>query len=197
MYTDSNDLALGIENVQKAMGSYYLIGYYSSNAAEDGKYRKISVKLNGNKYAGVKLESRQGYYAEKNWNKLNGQDKEYQLTQALSAGDPVTDLPLVLQIDYFRVSPTAYYVPVSIRVPGSVVATAQKGGAAETQLDFAGQVQDDTHAAVGNVRDNIKIRLDGANAERATKGTYQYDAGFTLQPGNYHMKFVVRENITG
>ena len=49
----------------------------------------------------------------------------------------------------------------------------------------------------GNVRDNIKIKLDGANAERATKVTYQYDAGFTLQPGTYHLKFVVRENISG
>jgi VWFA-related protein len=197
MFVDSNNIALGIQNVQKAMSSYYLLGYYSSNDKEDGKYRKITVKINGNKLNGGKLEYRQGYYADKNWQKMNGEDKEYQLTQALSAGDPVTDIPLVLQIDYFRISPTAYYVPVSIRVPGSVVATAQKGGAAESVLDFAGQVQDDTHAAVGSVRDNIKVKLDGANAERATKGTYQYDAGFTLQPGAYHLKFVVRENISG
>ncbi len=197
MFVDSNNIALGIANVQKAMSSYYLIGYYSNNDKEDGKYRKIDIKLNGGKLAGGKLEYRKGYYAEKDWQKMNGQDKEYQLTQALSAGDPVTDLPLVLQLDYFRVSPTTYYVPASIRVPGSVVATAQKGGAAETQLDFAGQIQDDTHAAVGNVRDNIKVKLDGANAEKATKATYQYDAGFTLEPGTYHLKFVVRENISG
>jgi VWFA-related protein len=197
MFVDSNNIALGIENVQKAMSSYYLIGYYSKNEAEDGKYRKIDVKLNGGKLAGGKLEFRKGYYADKNWQKMNGEDKEYQLTQALSAGDPVTDIPLVLQYDYFRISPTAYYVPVSIRVPGSVVATAQKGGAAESVLDFRGQVLDDTHAAVQTVSDNIRIKLDGANAERATKGTYQYDAGLTLQPGSYHMKFVVRENISG
>lgn len=197
MFVDSNNIALGIENVQKAMSSYYLIGYYSTNDKEDGKYRKIGVKLNGNKLNGGKLQYRQGYYAEKNWQKMNGEDKEFQITQALSAGDPVTDIPLVLEPDYFRVAPTVYYVPVSIRVPGSVVATAQKGGAAESILDFAGQVQDDTHAGVGNVRDNIKIKLDGANAERATKGTYQYDAGFTLQPGAYHLKFVVRENVSG
>jgi hypothetical protein len=104
---------------------------------------------------------------------------------------------MILEPDYFRISPTAYYVPVSIRVPGSAVAIAQKGGAAQTQLDFAGQVQDDTHAPVGNVRDNIPVKLDGADAERATKVTYQYDAGFTLQPGSYHLKFVVRENISG
>ncbi len=196
MFVDNNNIAAGIQGVQKAMSSYYLLGYYSSDVKEDGKYRKITYKLNS-RIAGAKLEGREGYYADKNWQAMNGEDKEYQLTQALGSGDPVTDIPMVLQVDYFRVSPTAYFVPVSIRVPGSAVAIAQKGGAAKTQLDFAGQVQDETHAAVGNVRDNVPVTLDGANAERATKGTYQYDAGFTLQPGAYHLKFVVRENISG
>ena len=123
-------------------------------------------------------------------------------------------MPLALQIDYFRVSPTAYLVPVSIKIPGSVVALAAKGGAATTQFDFAGQIQDEKHAVVGNVRDNIQIKLNpapGAAAVGATppaaktattpaitaRKSFQYDAGFTLEPGKYRMKFVVRENITG
>ncbi len=36
MFVDGNNIALGIENVQKAMSSYYLIGYYSNNDKEDG-----------------------------------------------------------------------------------------------------------------------------------------------------------------
>ena len=160
-FFDSNDIALGIQRTQDAMGSYYLLGYYSTNNAADGKYRKISVKLNNPKLA-AKLEHREGYYADKVWGKLNAQDKEQQLKEALSAGDPATDLPLSLQIDYFRVSPTAYLVPVSIKIPGSVVALAAKGGAATTQFDFAGQIQDERHAVVGNVRDNIQIKLNPA-----------------------------------
>jgi VWFA-related protein len=212
-FFDSNDIALGIQRTQDAMGSYYLLGYYSSNSALDGKYRKISVKLKNPKLA-AKLEHREGYYAEKVWGKLNAQDREQQLKEALSAGDPATDLPLALQIDYFRVSPTAYLVPVSIKIPGSVVALAAKGGAATTQFDFAGQIQDEKHAVVGNVRDNIQIKLNpapGAAAVGATppaaktattpaitaRKSFQYDAGFTLEPGKYRMKFVVRENITG
>jgi VWFA-related protein len=203
-FFDSNDIALGIQRTQQAMGSYYLLGYYSSNNALDGKYRKISVKLNNLKLA-AKLEHREGYYADKVWGKLNAQDKEQQLKEALSAGDPATDLPLALQIDYFRVSPTAYLVPVSIKIPGSVVALAAKGGAATTQFDFAGQIQDERHAVVGNVRDKIEIKLNPASGATAAAGapaaparkSFQYDAGFTLEPGKYRMKFVVRENITG
>jgi len=194
-YFDSNDLAGEIVQAQQAMRSYYLLGYYSTNQALDGKYRRISVKLNTKLAA--KLEHRPGYYADKVWGKLNGQEKEQQLKEALSAGNPDTDLPLALQIDYFRISATSYFVPVSIKIPGSVVALAAKGGAAITQFDFAGQIQDEQHAVVGNVRDNIKIRLDQGNAAKAGHKSFQYDAGFTLEPGKYRMKFVVRENITG
>jgi len=193
VFLDSNDIAAGITQAQQDMKSYYLIGYYSTNSAEDGKYRKISVKLN-DKSINAKLEHRPGYYAGKVWTKMSGQDREQQIKEAISAGDPVTDIPLILQIDYFRVSPTSYFVPVSIKIPGSVIALAAKGGAQMTNFDFAGQIQDEQKAVVGNVRDNIRVKIDPTKAGRKS---FQYDAGFTLEPGKYHMKFLVRENITG
>jgi hypothetical protein len=38
---DQNELALGIVQAQKDISSYYILGYYSSNAALDGRYRRI------------------------------------------------------------------------------------------------------------------------------------------------------------
>jgi VWFA-related protein len=196
VFLDSNDLALGIQLAQQSMSSYYILGYYTSNLKEDGKYRRISVKLtNGNTSA--RLEHRQGYYADKDWHRMNGDDKEQQLKEAIAAGDPITDIPLALQIDYFRIGPTTYFVPVSVRVPGSVIELAAKGAGGVTQLDYLGQIQDETRTVVGNVRDYIKISLDEENKERAANRIFQYDAGFTLEPGRYHMKFLVRENVSG
>jgi VWFA-related protein len=194
-FLDSNDIVAGIEQAQEAIPSYYVIGYYTTNGAEDGRFRRISVKLNNGSSA--RLEHRQGYYANKVWEKLNAQDKEQQLREAISAGEPILDLPLAMQVDYFRVSPTAYFVPVSVKIPGSVVALAAKGGAATTQLDFLGQIQDETRAVVGNVRDYIKVKLDQDSVAKAAHRSFQYDAGFTLQPGKYRMKFLVRENVSG
>jgi len=194
-FFDSNDIALGITQAQQSIRSYYILGYYTTNNAEDGKFRRISIKLNNGLSA--KLEYRQGYYASKVWGKMNGQDKEQQLKEAISAGDPVTDIPLALQIDYFRVGPTAYFVPVSVKIPASAVAMAAKGGATITQFDFLGQIQDEQRAVVGNVRDFIKITLDPGNPSKAGRKSFQYNAGFTLEPGKYHMKFLVRENVTG
>jgi VWFA-related protein len=194
-FMDTNDLTVGITEIQKEYRSYYILGYYTTNDKPDGKYRRISVKLNTSLTA--KLEHRQGYFAEKIWGKFSGQDRDQQLKEAMAAGDPQTDLPLALEIDYFRVSPSAYYVPVSVKVPGSVIALAQKKGGGVTQFDFLGQIQDERRNVVGNVQDYIKVKLDAGEAERVARRNFHYDAGFTLAPGRYRMKFLVREGQSG
>jgi VWFA-related protein len=195
VFLDSNDLSLGLQQVQQEFRSYYVLGYYTTNAKEDGKYRKIVVKLNNSLSA--KLEFRDGYYAQKVWGKFNGVEKEQQLKEALAAADPLTDLPLALEVDYFRISPSAYFVPVSVRVPGSVLALAPKKAGGETEFDFVGQIQDERKAVVGNVQDYIKVKLDPGEAQKLARRNIHYDAGFTLAPGRYRMKFLVREAQSG
>src|SRR5580692_3788905 len=75
---DTNDLTMGIRQAQEDINSYYILGYYSKNSAEDGKFRRIDVKL-VNKETSAKLDFRKGYYAQKTWQKFNVNDKERQL----------------------------------------------------------------------------------------------------------------------
>ncbi|HSV14876.1 MAG TPA: hypothetical protein VLI90_11490, partial [Tepidisphaeraceae bacterium] len=87
---------------------------------------------------------------------------------------------------------------VSVKIPGSVVALAAKsGGAGETQFDFLAQIQDERRNVVGNVRDYIKVKIDAADTEKMARRSFHYDAGFTLGPGRYRMKFLARENRSG
>ena len=196
---DSNDLAMGIRQAQEDISSYYILGYYSTNAAEDGKYRKISVKLLGRELqAGVKVDYRNGYYAGKVFAKFTAGDKERQLEEALTLGDPVSELPLALEVDYFRVAQNRYLVPISLKIPGSVLALAKKGGKASTDFDFIGQVRENPSGKlVGGVRDNIPVKLSDADASQLEHRHLQYDAGLTLPPGKYNLRFLARENQTG
>jgi hypothetical protein len=49
----------------------------------------------------------------------------------------------------------------------------------------------------GNVRDYVDLELKGDKAAEITKHPVAYDTGFTLKPGEYSLKFLVRENETG
>jgi VWFA-related protein len=197
VFLDSNDLALGITQVQEQFRSYYILGYNTTNSNLDGKYRKITVKLKNPALASAKLEFRDGYYGDKVWGKFNGDDKEKQLRDALTSADPPTDIPIVVEVDWFRISPVAYFVPISVKIPGSVIALAQKKSGGETEFDFIGNVMDERKQVVSQLRDFIHIKLATTEAEKLAQRNFHYDAGITVGPGRYHMRFLVREGQTG
>jgi VWFA-related protein len=192
---DNNDLALGIVQAQKAIANYYILGYYSTNTNLDGQYRRIKVQVNKNVMA--KLDYRSGYFASKDFRKFDASDRERQLAEALMLGDPVTDLTLALEINYFRQARDRYFVPVAVKIPGSDIELARKSGAELTRLDFIGQIKDAKGILRGTVRDEIQVKLKGDNVGQLAKSNLEYDTGFTLEPGEYSLKFLARENETG
>ena len=192
---DNNDLSLGMVQAQKDISSYYILGYYSSNTATDGRYRRIKVQVNKNLSA--KLDYRTGYFASKEFKQFTSGDRERQLQEALLLGDPVTDLTVAMEVNYFRLGRDRYFVPVSVKIPGSDIELARKGGAESTRLDFIGEVKDSKGVLQGTVRDDIAVKLKGETAGQLATRNLEYDTGFTLQPGAYTLKFLARENETG
>jgi len=195
---DSNDLTLGMTQVQKDMSSYYILTYASTNSAEDGKYRRITVKL-APKLADLKakLDYRLGYYAPTTFAKMTGINKEAQLQEALESENPVTDLPIAVEVDYFRLAKTKYFVPISVRIPGSALSFRNKGAKAATEMDFIGEILDSHGKQASAVRDTIPLNMAASRAGEVTRKQIQYDTGFTLGPGKYTLKFVARENGDG
>ena len=88
-----------------------------------------------------------------------------------------------------------FFVPVSLIVPGSQIHIVKNGDRDKANIDVIGQVKNAQGIIVGNVRDNVKLALDAA--QQVQRKNIQYSTGFTLAPGKYHLKFVVRENQTG
>ena len=196
---DNNDLSMGIVQAQKDISSYYIIGYYSPNEALDGKFRRVKITLKDKDTAArvARLDYRQGYYASKEFGKLSATDKERQLAEALMLGDPVTDIDIAVEIDYFRLAHDRYFVPVVAKIPGSELELARHGGAESTRIDFIGQVKDSNGKIVENVRDMAEVKLKGQTTADLAKHPLEYDTGFTLAPGKYNLKFLARENETG
>jgi VWFA-related protein len=195
LFIDDNDLALGMEKARDDIASYYIVGYYSTNIRMDGKYRRVEVKLS--KDVQAKLDYRSGYFGQKEFKKFTNTDKEDQLQQALMLGDPVTDLSLTAELDYFRLARDRYFVPFSVKIPGSEIALAKSKGNAQTEFDFIGQVRDTHDKLIAVVRDGIKIKLSEQTAAQLSAAPLAYDTGFTLPPGKYAFKFLARENETG
>jgi VWFA-related protein len=192
---DYNDLSLGITQAAQAVSDYYIVGYYSTHTDTDGKYRRVRITLNGGQ-AG-ELAYRQGYYADKSFGRFTDADKERQLEEALMLDDPVTDITIAMEVNYFQLNSAEYFVPVAVKIPGSELELAKRRGAARTLIDFIGEVKDAYGYTIQNVRDKLDIRLNDAAASQLVTRPIQYETGFTLLPDKYVIKILARDSTTG
>ncbi len=195
-FFDSNDFSPAFARIQQDTSAYYVIGFRSTNTKRDGSYRRLSVKLNR---AGLKLEYCPGYYAPADFQHSTGEDRERQLQEELASDLPATDVEaLAMQAYYFRDDNGAgaerFYVPVSLIVPGSQIPFTQGGDRSKATLDIIGEVKNTAGQQIANVRQTVKLAVDPS--QEVSRKNIQYSTGFYLPLGKYHLKFVVRENVT-
>jgi VWFA-related protein len=193
-FSDANDLSLAIKQVQNDTHIYYVLGYFSANAKQDGKYRKIRVEVTR---PDVRVEHRPGYFASKAFAQLTQQERDLQLQQAMNVDRPFVDVPVILQTDYFRKDNSNTLVPVSIELAGDGLKFEDKGANKEGKFEFVAQVSDPKGRVTGVARDIVQVRLPSEKAEKLKSGGIFYSTGFQLRPGDYTLKFLVRDNGTG
>jgi VWFA-related protein len=193
LFVDSNDFGSAFQQVQHDTEAYYIIGFHSSNPARDGGYRHLTINLLNHPEA--KLEYRPGYYAPADFQHAKSEDREMALNEQMRSDVPATDVAVYLQALYFQLGAGKFYIPISVVVPGSQIHAATVKDKDKATLDFLGQVKNATGIIVGQVRQTVNLAVD-AN-QQVQKKNVQYSTGFTLAPGKYHVKFVVRENQTG
>lgn len=191
-FLDTNDFGGVYTKVIADTSAYYLIGYSSTNTARDGRFRRIRVRINK---PGLKVEHRNGYYATRDFQHSGKDDREKQLQDQLVTDLSSTDLTVWMATSYFRMADDRYYVPVSIAVPGSEIPFVRSSTQDKATIDVIGLMRDAQQRPVGRLRDTVKLAVQPA--QEVKRKTVQYESGFTLPPGKYRLKVVLRENQSG
>ena len=190
-FMDTNDFGDAFARVQRDLSAYYLLGYSSTNAVKDGRFRRVQVRV---KRDGLRVEARAGYYAARDFAHTSRGDRETQLQEQLFAAVSSTDVPVLVTGGFFRLAADRYYVPISVAVPGSALPPPAATAKDKATLDVLGMVRDEQGRPVGRIRQTVPLPGDA--------GTLQgkqllYQSGVTLPPGRFALKVVVRENVNG
>jgi VWFA-related protein len=224
-FTDSNDFGVAFDKVQKDISSYYILGYVSSNPLQDGRYRRIEVRLKPK--VDAKLKAREGYYADRDFTHTAKADRETQMQEQLMMAIPATDVPLFVSAGYFRL-PSTQTCPGAGPGPGRgrggfggpggpggrggeapeppsgcyyvPISLAVPGDAVPPSkdavtLDVRGFVRDERGMPFATIKDTLTVPPSSKDTLASRQVLYQ--TGTTLPPGHYRAKIVVRENTTG
>ena len=191
-FFDSNDFSGVFSQVQKDSSIYYVLGFTSNNPLKDGRFRRLKVQVNR---PDLKLDFRAGYYAGRDFEHLNRADREQQLEDELATQLSRVDVPLFAGSAFFRQDDSHYYLSVSLVIPGSQIPFVTEKDKDSATIDIIGSALEGGKLPVGRLRDTVKLAVDSTRQVR--RKNVQYNTGFVLSPGIYHLKFVVRENQTG
>jgi len=138
-FFDLGDLADAFPKIQQDNTGYYLLGYYlGSNVKHDGSWRTVHVKVN---VPGAHVRFRNGYYAPRDFQHLEQEDRDQQLADAIHSEDPIVELPIAVQTSMFRLSDTQVYVPIDAKLSATALDWAEKHGKREAEFDFAAEVR--------------------------------------------------------
>jgi hypothetical protein len=121
-------------------------------------------------------------------------EAERAMEQALVSREIYTDLSLEPEMNYFQANRAEYFVPVTLKIPGSQLAGSEK--AKHIALDIIGEVTDSYGTHLSNVRDNVDIQLSDETARELPSRQVAFNMVFTLLTGPYSVKFLVHDRIT-
>jgi VWFA-related protein len=194
---NTNDLGKGIQRIANETQMYYLLGYIPTNAARDGRFRKIEVKV---ARKGIVVRARRGYYAPLEGGKA---------PEKKGGPDPVlqTALDSPFERDDIPVRMTAFVLDEALlgKLNANVLAEVdvkdfgflEEGGRLVDTLEFLLVVAHRETGEFYQYNQKVDMRLLPATRERLKTSWYPILRDFELAPGGYQAKIVVRDKNTG
>jgi VWFA-related protein len=160
-----------VDRIDRATRFHYLLGYDSSNATLDGRFRDISIRVNRR---GATVLHRRGYFATERLVPMNRREF-VTATRIAAAGAYARDIEdIVLDVKTTAVEgrDSARQLVVELQVRAPKMRLAEQDGRRVGSIELALFVADGRQRPIGELRQTIDVRLRPESVERfLTEGT--------------------------
>jgi VWFA-related protein len=186
-----NDLTKGLEELGAAPEVFYLLGFSPQNLKLDGIFHSLKVSLKTT--AGMSVEARRGYYAPTPLATAEDDAKE-EITQALYSRDEMNDIPVEMNTRFFKASESEARLSVTSRVDVRKLHFRKADDRNVNDVRVVCALFDRNGVYVQSVSKTIQMRLlDGALQNDKLSGGISVRSDFTVPPGTYVIRLVVRD----
>jgi VWFA-related protein len=195
---NTNDLGSGFKRIADETRVYYLIGYNPTNAARDGTFRKIQVKVRAGK--GMQIRARKGYYAPSaEQAALSTKPGDPVFQHALDSPYEVDDIPLRMT-HFLREEASLLgraHVLVAAEVDIRSLAFTEEEGRSTGALQFLLVAANRETGEFFRYDQKVDLKLPPGTRERLNHTWLPIVREFELVTGRYQAKIVVRDKATG
>lgn len=186
--TNTNDVEPGLAQIVRENGSYYLLGYESTNRQADGRFRRVEVRVSRRD---VTVRTRSGYYAPRGGTRVQSAGPPA-LADALGGALPRTDIALQVTAAPFALpgrSRAALAIVLGLRQPAPDGVTR-----AVDNVDVLVNAYDPGGRRRGSDRLRGRVVLRPAPGEAAR---YEVVSRLDLAPGRYQLRLAAQSSLQG
>jgi VWFA-related protein len=189
-FTNSNDLIQGFRQAVEDDSSYYMLGYYLERNKTKPGWHNLSVTV---REKGIHARFRNGFFLAGGHSTTSArEDMRLALISPLDfAGIPVT---VTWSGNGPGSEPGKNKVQFDLIMPAGF-ATVDEGDQNHMLVDVAAVARNGKGEAAGEASQRIDRHLDAAGLEQIRQNGMTYRGALQLLPGEYMVRFVVRDSL--
>lgn len=190
-FHNSNDLSRAFQIAGLAPEVSYVLGFSPQSRKMDGQYHLLSVKLA--KKSNYSVQARRGYFAPRKAEDPHELARQ-EIQEAIFLQEEISELPLDLQTQYFKGDAQAARLSVVSRLELKNMHFRKADGRSSDDLTLATAVFDENGNYVTGGEKTVQMHLLDATFERLTRTGLTVKSSFSVKPGRYLVRQVVRDS---
>jgi VWFA-related protein len=190
-FKDTNDLGVAFGEVLELSRRYYLLAFEPNDLRGPGRFHKLRVKIKGK---GFRVSHRTGYYEKAAYAERTPLERRFEAAQVIATGVGANELSLRSLAVPYRRTPQGVVLPVVLEADGASLLAGQKGDT--LGLEIYGYALDPTGKLIDFAAATSTLSLARVGDKLRQRGL-QVHAAFTLPPGRYDLRFLIRDAATG
>jgi VWFA-related protein len=189
-FYNSNDLAAGFKRAADDSSSYYLLGYYMNTNNSKPGWRKLQVEV---QRKDVEVRARTGFFVT---NATVDPDLTHKADIGFALSSPFDSTGIAVTVKWQGTSPDGAKKKVAFAVHLQAMGVIDEANKNRFDVDFVAQATL-KGALVGSAGQTIKGSIPAAGMAKIKADGIFYQNALELPPGNYDVRFVVRNNLSG
>jgi len=190
-FHNDNGLKEGLKQLAQQPEYIYVLGFSPQNLKLDGSYHTLKVALKNPQ--ALTLQARRGYYAPKHELDPEAEARE-ELQEAMFSRDEIGDIPLTLNLQFFKASDANAKITVVAKVDIRNLRYRKAEGRNHDTLTIVSGVFDRNGNWVAGIQKIVEMRLKDETLENLPGAGISVRSVLDVTPGAYTVRLVVRDS---